>query len=111
MHLFHVLCVDRWLRMSQHCPICRVDIEMQNGKDTLTENPVHNDSITNAPSTSNESEQALLNVRSSVENNQPFTNTSQNLASSIYNNNNNNGAINYNNVNHNHIADQNNPNT
>lgn len=26
-HLFHVLCVDKWLSQNKRCPICRVDIE------------------------------------------------------------------------------------
>ena len=29
MHLFHVLCVDQWLGLNKRCPICRVDIEVQ----------------------------------------------------------------------------------
>ncbi|CAF0746850.1 unnamed protein product [Brachionus calyciflorus] len=27
MHLFHVNCVDQWLKMNKKCPMCRVDIE------------------------------------------------------------------------------------
>ncbi|XP_031842423.1 uncharacterized protein LOC116431318 isoform X2 [Nomia melanderi] len=27
MHLFHIDCVDQWLRTNTRCPICRVDIE------------------------------------------------------------------------------------
>ncbi|XP_076297383.1 uncharacterized protein LOC143217246 [Lasioglossum baleicum] len=27
MHLFHIDCVDQWLRTNKRCPICRVDIE------------------------------------------------------------------------------------
>ncbi|KAL1379300.1 hypothetical protein pipiens_003818 [Culex pipiens pipiens] len=29
MHLFHKDCVDQWLVTNKHCPICRVDIEVQ----------------------------------------------------------------------------------
>lgn len=29
MHLFHKDCVDQWLLTNKHCPICRVDIEVQ----------------------------------------------------------------------------------
>eukprot|EP00095_Tigriopus_kingsejongensis_P005786 maker-scaffold1542_size36322-snap-gene-0.6 protein:Tk05786 transcript:maker-scaffold1542_size36322-snap-gene-0.6-mRNA-1 annotation:"hypothetical protein DAPPUDRAFT_6903" len=28
-HLFHTLCVDKWLSQNKRCPICRVDIEAQ----------------------------------------------------------------------------------
>ncbi|XP_076655962.1 uncharacterized protein LOC143360733 isoform X2 [Halictus rubicundus] len=28
MHLFHIDCVDQWLRTNKRCPICRVDIEI-----------------------------------------------------------------------------------
>ncbi|XP_068521351.1 E3 ubiquitin-protein ligase ARK2C isoform X3 [Anas acuta] len=34
MHLFHQVCVDRWLATSKKCPICRVDIETQLGSDS-----------------------------------------------------------------------------
>lgn len=29
MHLFHVHCVDKWLKQSKRCPICRIDIDYQ----------------------------------------------------------------------------------
>lgn len=33
MHLFHKDCVDQWLVTNKHCPICRVDIEVNFNKD------------------------------------------------------------------------------
>ena len=29
LHLFHIECVDRWLRQNKRCPMCRMDIDFR----------------------------------------------------------------------------------
>uniref|UniRef100_A0A182W0F3 RING-type E3 ubiquitin transferase n=1 Tax=Anopheles minimus TaxID=112268 RepID=A0A182W0F3_9DIPT len=40
MHLFHKDCVDQWLVTNKHCPICRVDIEVNFLRSTHGSRPV-----------------------------------------------------------------------
>lgn len=90
MHLFHKSCVDKWLKVSKHCPICRVDIETQNVPPTTDRN--RSTAATAAPSRS-----SAARTRGNGSSTRPANNnTTHNYARSIYNNNNNSETVNYN---------------